>query len=1645
MEMRVTPADTHLNPNTGRSYVIPMMAAALLVLGGLWGAKEAGYRTDARMRRELIHTAESVAATILPSEVQQLAFDRTDLENPTFLRITARLHAIAEQKELRSLYTMALREDQIVFGPESMAPDDPYAAPPGTLFGQPRPSDFAVFSDARAVAIGPATDEYGTFVSAVAPVRSPRTGAVLMAVGIDVEVSDWEARIHEAQRLPLWLTQPPLFLLICGWLVTRLRYRLGPTRQLHLRHAEPITCFLVLAFMSLCAAALTHRGEGMARRESFLALADLNSVTYAEELRAIANDIKMISGLFQASDFVSAEEFRSFSQPILDRNTIAGIGWVEEVPFAKREQFEQATGHAIWNPDPSGARGRAPTNAVLYPLRYVEPSDRSEDLIGKNALVGAQRRGALLEALRTGDTAASTPIAPYGTPDKPGPILVFHTAASRTQAGLTEISLHLDELLRQLSHQSTHGPVYMATSLMELRGENAPILLGRTKNGPVNASDASAVLTLKHTVPLLAFGKVYLLTIKPTQAWLDSNPLRNGASVLLAGFILTLTVTWLVGIITNRPRMLEHMVLQRTADLRQAEQHIRTIYDAANDGFFIHDAASGAILDANRRASIMYGLPREELIQATVAELSEGAAAYTQRLARQYMDRALHGEPQIFEWRALHSSGHAFWVEVNMSADIIDGEQRLIASVRDIDQRKAVEAQLQLTQFAVDNLADAAYWCDGEGRITYVNAASSEALGYTREELLGMAMGDIDPELGGANWETMLTALKHEKSMVGEHTHRRKDGTDFPVEVKTHYIEFGETRLVCGFAHDITSRRENEQQIAESQRFLRTVLDTIPIRVFWKDRSSTYIGGNLAFAQDAGLTATSELAGKSDFDLSWDVTQSERFRQDDHDVVTTGEAKLNHEEMQKRANEETRWLRTNKIPLRDMDDQIIGVLGTYEDITERKRLQDAIQRRVVALTRPLDDTGEIAFDELFNLAEVQRIQDEFSLATGVASIITDPSGEPLTEPSNFTDFCALHIRTTKRGLANCYKSDATIGLHHEGEVRVQPCLSAGLWDAGTSISVGGRHVANWKIGQIRDASQSEASIRTYLREIGADEEAGMEAFRRVPSMSLEQFENISKALSTLSAQLSTTAYQNMQQARFIADERRRTEELRRLTAAIDQTPESIVITNCDGRIVYANPAFQTGSGYTVAEAMGRTPAFLKSGQHDASFYSELWGTISSGKNWTGRFINRRKNGELYTEEAVISPVRGDDGAIVNYVGIKRDITKELQQEVQYQQSQKMQAVGQLAGGIAHDFNNILQAILGFSELLIPAVETRSKVHVEEIQKAARHAAELTKELLAFSRKRPVESRVMNLNSIIEETRSILTSVIGENVHVEIALDPQLHPVQADSTQLARILINLAVNGRDAMPHGGTISISTSNVTITPDAALAHPHGRAGTFARLSVADTGTGMPPEVKQRIFEPFFSTKGPGEGTGLGLASAYGIIQEHNGWIDVDSTVGEGSTFNVYLPADAAPSTRAVEETAAPVSPPRANSERVLVVEDDPAIRLLVETALTTVNFEVVVAGDTTTARRLFAEADGRFDLLISDVILPDETGPELADALRVERPDLPVLLCSGFSRGHITKDEIKRKQYGFIEKPFTIAKLLEIVHTTLHRPID
>jgi len=363
-------------------------------------------------------------------------------------------------------------------------------------------------------------------------------------------------------------------------------------------------------------------------------------------------------------------------------------------------------------------------------------------------------------------------------------------------------------------------------------------------------------------------------------------------------------------------------------------------------------------------------------------------------------------------------------------------------------------------------------------------------------------------------------------------------------------------------------------------------------------------------------------------------------------------------------------------------------------------------------------------------------------------------------------------------------------------------------------------------------------------------------------------------------------------------------ELQLLASAIEQSSETVVITGSDGDIVYINPAFERTTGFTKNEVIGKNPRILKSGKHEHEYFTELWRTISNGKVWRGRLINKKKDGSLYEDDTVIAPVKDKNGNIVNYVAVRRDITEKLNMENRLRQAHKMEAMGQLAGGVAHDFNNLLTLISGYNDLLAEELPPDSPLSrfVKEIKKASDSAAELTRKLLAFSRQQVLNQKILNLNEVITETMTMLGRLIGKNIQIETSLDPSLKIILADKGQLEQILMNLTINARDAMPEGGQLFISTKNTWLNNcELKKTELNAGPGEYTELSVKDTGTGMDKQTLALIFEPFFTTKEPGKGTGLGLSTVYGIVKQNNGCIQVDSEPGKGTTFRIYLPVSA------------------------------------------------------------------------------------------------------------------------------------------------
>ncbi|MBI1877495.1 MAG: PAS domain S-box protein, partial [Chloroflexi bacterium] len=509
-----------------------------------------------------------------------------------------------------------------------------------------------------------------------------------------------------------------------------------------------------------------------------------------------------------------------------------------------------------------------------------------------------------------------------------------------------------------------------------------------------------------------------------------------------------------------------------------------------------------------------------------------------------------------------------------------------------------------------------------------------------------------------------------------------------------------------------------------------------------------------------------------------------------------------------------------------------------------------------------------------------------------------------------------------------------------------------------------------------------------------------------------------------------------------------TQMRQRLSAAIEQTAESIIITDTSGLITYVNPAFERTSGYSRSEVMGQNPRILKSGSGDADFYHQLWSTISAGQVWHGRFVNKKKDGILYTAEATITPVLGENDEIVNYVGILRDVTSQLQLEEQLRQSKKVEAIGRLAGGIAHDFNNLLTVINGYSELLLARhLDLPDWTHqeLEQIKKAGQRATALTQQLLAFSRKQPLEPRILNLNTVVTNAHQLLNRLIGEDLELSLNLEPNLAQITADPGQLEQIIINLAVNARDAMPQGGELVIETDNVVLDETYTHQRPGVTPGLYVLLAVSDTGMGMDQEMLAHIFEPFFTTKEQGKGTGLGLAIVQSIVKQNNGHIQVESEPKRGTKFKIFLPQ-----VKALAELMPPdITPtplPR-GSETILVVEDEVSVREIICNILEANGYTVLQAASGSEAIQLCNEQQPEpLHLLFTDVVMLGLNGEELAAQLAQMYPHLKVLYTSGYGssypRSVLIQHNLLEPSSNFLKKPFTPDALLRKVRETLDR---
>ena len=950
-------------------------------------------------------------------------------------------------------------------------------------------------------------------------------------------------------------------------------------------------------------------------------------------------------------------------------------------------------------------------------------------------------------------------------------------------------------------------------------------------------------------------------------------------------------------------------------------------------------------------------------------------------------------------------------------ARLVSAVRRALAETQLRGERHQAEVAQARLAAIVTSSDDAIIGKTLEGTITSWNAGAERVFGYTPAEAVGQPILMLFPPDRVDEEPDMLARVARGEIVRHFETVRvRKDGTCIDVSVTLSPLVDHDGHIVgtSTIARDITERKRAEEELRQSGRKLaraenefRTLFASNPLPMWIYDQTTLqFLEVNNAAVQRYGYDRDEFLA----------MTIQEIRPSDDVQGLLTDPVQPG-----------SSWQHAGGWRHRFKSGQIIDVditshqitfsglsatLVVAQDITERKHAEEEVLQRWLSalgaavalslsetdtLTQALRQCAEAlvthlgaAFARIWTLNEREGVL-ELQASAGLYTHLNGPHGKiPVG------DFEIGRIaRDRKPHLTNSVMSDPEVSdqewARREGMVAF----------AGHPLIVSGRVVGVMALFARHGLPDSVISV---LASVADHIALGIDRYRSI------------EALRTTEARM-RFALQNANVGIWDMDYTTGALQWSEIAAAHYGVQPGTFTGTFDAFVERVHPDDRKSLLETVGNAM-------KTGADFSTLHRTIWpdGTIRwlSG---TGRVL------------------LGGHGDPVRAVGISLDVTERRTLEEQYQQAQKMEAVGRLAGGVAHDFNNLLTVILGYCELLLSDFKPGDphQADIAEIQKAGARAGGLTRQLLAFSRKQIIEPTLLDLNLIATDMRAMVGRLIGEDVKVVLALQPALARVKADRGQVEQVVMNLAVNARDAMPKGGTLTIETANIELDEHYAKTHGTVKPGSYVALTVTDTGTGMTPEVQAHLFEPFFTTKEVGKGTGLGMATVYGIVTGSGGNVDVYSEIGKGTSFKVYFPkAEAAD---VVMEAPNPVAPARVGTQTVLVVEDEDGVRELAKRLLLRQGYNVLVAANADEARRLF-EANESIDVLLTDVVMPGASGPELTRQLVEQRPALRVIYMSGYTDDAIVQHGVLKPGIAFLNKPFNSETLGAIIREVLER---
>jgi two-component system, cell cycle sensor histidine kinase and response regulator CckA len=1162
-------------------------------------------------------------------------------------------------------------------------------------------------------------------------------------------------------------------------------------------------------------------------------------------------------------------------------------------------------------------------------------------------------------------------------------------------------------------------------------------------------------------------------------------------AVFLEDFVPTDDDEKLVGIIASAIGVEENRRMKEDA-LRESEDRYRRLVEFSPDaiavhidGRFVFVNRSGIKLVGANEMSDLIGKPILDVVHPDYRELV---------ISRAFLPVEVRTEQPFVEEKFIRFDGSSIDVEVATTSIVYEGKSATLVVARDLEDRHREQEELIRLREAVETSGEIVFTTDIEGVITFVNPEFTRIYGYEPAEIVGkttpriLKSGRVQQKKYDEFWE----ALRQKKIFRGELVNKTKDGRLITVEGSASPI-VGRTGSILGYLaiqRDVTDRNEVVEALRKSEESYRGLFNSVSDAIYIQDREGKFL--------DVNQGALSIYGHPREFFIG--NTPLALGAPGMNDMAKTIEAvKLTFEGhpqrfewwgIRKNGEIFPKEVRLNRSVYFGQD----VVVALAQDITERKKSEEAIRRSDLRF-RKVWGSSRDGMRILDQSGTIVMVNESFCRLIGMEE--KDLVGKPFTT--------AYHSGNQARDLADVeifrgkFES-RTFASHQEVELTLKGGRHLLVEMSNTLLEM--EHEAPLLLSIFRDCTErkeseqklreSEEKFRSlseqspnmiYINRGGkivyanqrcvdvmgySKEEFYSDKFNFLSLIAPEHQSAVRKnfALHVAGKELAPYEYALYTKDRkrlvgihttklidfeggnailgIITDvtgTRHVEEELRKLQQAVEQSPASIVITDTEGHVEYVNPKFTEVTGYKLEEVIGQNPRILKSGHTSSDEYAILWETILAGREWKGEFQNKKKNGDVFWEQASISPIRDAAGTTTHFLAVKEDITKRKMLELQLWQAQKMESIGTLASGVAHDFNNILGIILGYASLLVqkPVESVKLQAYADSIVKAADRGAALVRQILTFARKSEFKLERVDVNSIIGELAKMLGETFPKTISLSLQLEKALPALSIDRSQLHQALLNLCVNARDAMSERGSLTIATRLVSgeiLGPRFAAAF--GRR--FVEISVTDDGIGMDDVTRNRIFEPFFTTKDIGKGTGLGLAVVFGVVQEHQGFVDVESEVGRGSTFHVYLPVPDGAIAGDVDSSAVSQDIP-GGSETILVVEDEDLMRDFLVALLDQKGYRVLTAADGEEAVTAHALRAQEIDLVLSDFGLPKMDGWEACKRMKAVSKKLIVFIASGYLDPNLRAEISEGGIEGFIEKPYRPNEVLMRVREALN----